>query len=133
MKEDATLRSTLEHIKKHALQHPENAETIITELNSICNKFDPDIIENRKDPLPLISSEFNLRMDETLQKIKAIVGDDVKVPDLRFCADDLSRDENIPLPSSTRKHKESLLQWFDAHWEYAEPMLIKWKKNKRIK
>ena len=131
MDEDVQIKNTLEKIKKYAHQHPENAESVITELNSICNKFDPDIIENRRDPYPLVAPEFMQKMDETLQKIKRIVGDDVKVPDLRFRADELSREHNIPLPGSTRKHKESLLQWFDAHWEQAEPLLVKWKNSKK--
>ena len=131
MEEDPQLKSVLERIRKYTTQHPENMEAVITELNSICNKFDPDVIENRRDPYPLVSPQFLPKIDETFQKIKSIIGDDIKVPDLRFRADEISREENIPLPGSTRKHKEALLQWFDAHWEKAEPLLIKWAKSRK--
>ena len=59
----------------------------MTELNSICNNFDPDIIENRWDPYPLVSSKFMAKMDIVLQIIKNIVGEDIKVSHLRFLAD----------------------------------------------
>ena len=127
---DQLLNTAIASIRKRAMEHPEDVETIITELNSICNKLDPDVISHKKEPYPLISPEFATRMEDTMYKIRTIVGDDLKIPDLRFRADDLSRTLGIPLPSSTRKHKESLLQWFDTHWTVVEPMLYEWSRSK---
>lgn len=129
--EDLQIKATLDHIKKYATTCPANLECVITELNSICNKFDPDIVEGRKEPLPLVSPKFAPKIDETYQRIRTIVGEDIKIPELRFQADDLSRMKKIPLPSSTRKHKEPLLQWFDVHWDVIEPFLYDWAERKK--
>lgn len=129
--EDFQIKLALDKILRHALAHPENAECIISELNAISNKFDPDIIEGRKEALPRVSQKFAPRVDEVLNKVKSIVGDEVKVPDLRFQADRISKEKLIPLPNSTRKHKDSLLQWFDCHWDIVEPMLVEWGKKRQ--
>ena len=47
----------------------------------------------------------------------------IKIPDLRFEADRIAQEINIPLPNSTRKNNEALMQWFDSNWDLIEPKL----------
>ena len=41
---NSMINRALVTIKKRAAEHPEDVETIITELKSLCNKMDPNII-----------------------------------------------------------------------------------------
>ena len=108
-------------LESHAKNNPLDAECILTELNSICNKYDPEI-GRTKSPYPLFLSNWD-KCDEVLAKIRNIAGNDLKIPDLRFEADKISTELKIPLPSSTRKHKETLLRWFEIHWREIEIIL----------
>jgi hypothetical protein len=51
----------------------------------------------------------------------------LKITPIRFKADQLSKGKRIPLPNSTRKHKEPLLQWYEINWELLADDIRGWK------
>jgi len=124
---DSGIKSAITIINDHVSHYPKDKFTIVTELLSICNKFDPDIQSKKKNPYLLVDSKFADECDNILNKIKKIVGEDIRIPELRYHADDLSKTYKIPLSNSTRKHKETLLKWFDIHWDTLEPSIREWK------
>lgn len=110
------LQGYFQQITTHLASNPADGEIIITEFNALINKFDPDMKSGKKQPLPLINPEFKPRVKTVREKIWDLIGQKMKIPDLRFEADRLSREAAIPLPNSTRKNNEALMQWFDSNW-----------------
>jgi len=108
-----------EEIVSHVQNNGKDFNSIISELNHILNKTDPDIINRRKAAYKYVQSGFYKNEKAILRKLKEKFGKK-KIPDLRFIADKICEKEKIPLPQSTRKNKDSLLQWFDDHWEVIE-------------
>ena len=120
---DLSIDELLQQIQEQAKQHPNYINTIITDLHSIINKFDPEIQNGKKEPLPLIDPAFKSKVKLVKEKIYTILEKKIKIPDLRFEADRIAQEINIPLPNSTRKNNEALMQWFDSYWELIEPKL----------
>ena len=120
---EAGLQAYFTQITNHLASNPADAEIVITELNALVNKFDKDIKKGKKQPLPLINPEFKPRVKAVREKIWDMIGQKMKIPDLRFEADRLSREAAIPLPNSTRKNNEALMQWFDSNWAQLSPKL----------
>jgi hypothetical protein len=112
--EDLTLAQCFLHLEQNIHDHPNNLEPIITELHSILNKWDPRV-KQKAHPWPLVHDAFPA--DEVLKRIRDTADlQTLKIPQIRFKADQLSKTKRIPLPNSTRKHKDPLLQWFSIHW-----------------
>ena len=120
---DPGIQGYLAQIKNHAASNTADCEIIITELNALINKYDRDIKSGKKQPFPLINPEFKPRVKTVREKIWELIGQKMKIPDLRFEADRLSRESAIPLPNSTRKNNEALMQWFDSNWTLLAPKL----------
>jgi hypothetical protein len=92
-------------------------------MNAKVNRLDPASRSGHLTALSLIRPEFHQRVKGIREKIAELVGQRVKIPDLRFEGDRLARQLHIPLPNSTRKNNEALLQWFDTHWDRLRPHL----------
>jgi len=116
------IKNQLYTIKEHVKLFEADAAVALTEINAIINKFDPFISSGNADKLPMVQPEFANRSVFITNKIKASIGE-FKIPELRYGADRISQILRIPLPSATRKNKESLLQWFESNWERVEPYL----------
>jgi hypothetical protein len=102
--------------------HPENTETVITELLYLMEKFDKASVQNT----PLIRPGFE--PDDVLARIKKHAQlPKLTVPNIRFFAASLSRSKHLPLPEATRKHKQALMQWFDVHWDAIVADIGQWK------
>ena len=121
----------LNFIQDHLKNHPEDSTIISTEFAYIINKYDPDIKNGTKEKLPLVNSDFLEKTVIITNKIIELIGD-FKIPDLRFAADKLSKQLNIPFPSATRKNRESLLQWYYIHWDLIKPHINNIIKEKKI-
>lgn len=115
------LISLMSKIKQIANVHPTYQNVILTDLYSILNKFDPRCAQN---PFPLVPADAKIKGKNVKDKIFQSIGKAVKIPSLRFEADKLSQELGIPLPNSTRKHNEALMQWFDDHWDIIQPRLL---------
>ena len=116
------------HLCKVIREKPDIYELALTELHYVLNKFDPDIHEKKKPSYRLVKDDFD--PEETLKRIRtAADSPNLKIPEIRFKADQLSRLKQIPLPKSTRKHKEPLLQWFHIHWAELEAEVRDWRRK----
>ena len=130
---DKTLQDYFAQIVSHVSANPADLEIVVTELNALTNKYDKDIKEGRKSPLPLINPDFKPRVRSVRERVWSLLGQRMKVPDLRFKADKLSREASIPLPNSTRKNNEALMQWFDSNWAQLAPKLTEMRKEETPK
>lgn len=109
---------------------PTNIEPVITEFHYLLNKYDEAVLKHTRVPYNLVRDEFDA--DKMLRQIRDTSGlPDLKIPNIRFKADALSKEKQIPLPNSTRKHKEPLLQWFKIHWEEIKRDVEQWKNQTR--
>ena len=120
---ESVLDPYLAKILEHVTKNPIDEEVIVTELNSLINKFDPEIRSGACQPLPLVSPEFKPNVKNVREKIWTVLGRKMKIPDLRYEADRLSRELGILLPNSTRKNNEALMHWFETHWTLIAPRL----------
>ena len=111
----------LNKIKAHVKENPRDEWPVIAELHSILNQYSPEFQKNK---LSLLRPQFD--QDKMLQKIRDILCPEVKIkiPDLRFKADEICKKYKIPLPNSTRKNCGALLQWYDIHWDKASEYLM---------
>ena len=122
---DIPIQRCLDQLDAIYEERPDTYELIITELHHILNKYDPDIRDKKVPSYRLVKDDFDA--DEMLKKIRTTANwPNLKIPEIRFKADELSRRKQIPLPKSTRKHKEPLLQWFKIHWEELESDVRGW-------
>lgn len=123
----------LNQVKKHVIDNPQDLEVVMTELHAIINKCDPEIKQGASVPYSLVNNEFKPQVKMIKEKIFNVIGRQMKIPDLRFEADHLSHELQIPLPNSTRKNNEALMQWFDTYWGRLEPRLkeLRGKETKR--
>lgn len=121
--QELSIDDILNQILEQARQHPTYANTILTDLHSIINKFDPDILSGKEPALPLVHPSFKPKVKQIKEKIYSIISAKIKIPELRFEADRIAQDLGIPLPNSTRKNNEALMQWFDSNWGAVEPKL----------
>jgi hypothetical protein len=112
--EEFTLPQCFLQLEQNIRDNPGNLEPILTELHSILNKWDPRV-KAKTHIWPLVQESF--QPDDVLKRIRDTADlPTLKIPQIRFKADELSHTKRIPLPSCTRKHKDPLLQWFDIHW-----------------
>lgn len=130
---ELSLDDLFQQIQEQAKLHPNYINTIITDLHSIINKFDPEIQSGKKDALPLIDPSFKSKVKLVKERIFTVLEKKIKIPDLRFEADRIAQEINIPLPNSTRKNNEALMQWFDSNWDLIEPKLRELKGKSDIK
>ena len=129
--QSSSLPEILSEIKKYASENPNYVNTIITELHSIVNKYDPDIKTGKKEALPLVDPSFKPKVKQIKENIFQKIGYKIKIPDLRFEAIQISHKVGIPLPNATRKNNEALMQWFESNWEVLEPNLSQIKAKPR--
>lgn len=123
-----SMEQCMAHLCKVIREKPDIYELALTELHYVLNKFDPDIHEKKKPSYRLVKDDFD--PEETLKRIRtAADSPNLKIPEIRFKADQLSRLKQIPLPKSTRKHKEPLLQWFHIHWAELEAEVRDWRRK----
>ena len=120
---DSLIQSNFQEIDKYVDENPSNFEIVMTDLNALINKIDPSITSGKVEQLPLVNPKFKQDVKAVRTRISDIVGHKIKIPDLRFHADKFSVQLGIPLPNSTRKNNEALLQWFHIHWIQLEPKL----------
>jgi hypothetical protein len=120
---ETTIPECLEQIIAWSVANPTYVEIAITELNRIVNKFDPQIVNGTRSPLPFIHPDFKRRFKSVQNKVCEAIGQKMTIPDLRFEADALSRECKIPLPQIIRNNKEALMQWFDTHWAQLAPQI----------
>jgi hypothetical protein len=123
MGEERSIAELLDQIEDFVRLDPRNLEPVITELHTLINNNDPDITEL----YPLVKDGFEA--DRILKNIRELSQRALTVPQIRFKADELSRKKRIPLPNSTRKHKEPLMQWFKIHWRDLVADIEKWKEE----
>ena len=119
--ENPHINQLLDKISEYVQDHPEDVEVVNTELATLINKYDPLVKSSKISLYPTFPPDYN--GEETLKKIKSIVGEQEKIPDLRFRADLFSKRFKIPLPASTRKNRDALLYWFESHWDILSPHL----------
>lgn len=125
---DAPIQSCLAQLDAIVAEKPDTYELVLTELHHILNKYDPDIRDKKMPSYRLVKDDFDA--DEMLRRIRTVANwPNLKVPEIRFKADELSRRKQIPLPKATRKHKAPLLQWFKIHWEELEPEVRGWRRK----
>jgi hypothetical protein len=121
---DPPLAEYFTQLEDNIREHPENLESILTELHCLLNKFDP-LAKRAGQQWPLVLEGF--RPKEVLQRIREISKcPELNVPQIRFKADQLSRHQRIPLPTATRNHKGPLLQWFHIHWDALADDIATW-------
>jgi hypothetical protein len=126
MSSSSSVHELLGQIRDFVSLDRRNLEPVITELHALLNKHDPEITERKGRRYPLVRENFN--PDLILKNIRDTAQDQaLTVPQIRFKADELSRSKHIPLPNSTRKHKEPLMQWFEVHWDHIVGDIMKWK------
>jgi hypothetical protein len=102
-------------IENAILEHPETIEIVITELNTLLQKFDP-AAKGRPAAYPLVPVSFD--SGEILERIRAVSRQPkLKITDIRFKADQLAKLRKIALPKATMNHKDPLLQWYKIHWD----------------
>jgi hypothetical protein len=118
-----TISECLVRIHEAVDSHPIYCETAITELHSLLNKL--TLPGESRRLYPLVRDGFVA--DDMLKKIRDTANLPLlKVPQIRYKADELAKAKNIPLPNSTRKHKEPLLQWFQTNWNELEADVRIW-------
>ncbi|OHT00764.1 hypothetical protein TRFO_32450 [Tritrichomonas foetus] len=123
--EITTISNLLNRIRTNVENNPKNLEPVITELNSILNKYDPEY-QDKNRSLPLVPSNFD--PDAVYEKIcRTSEKQSLKIPFIRFKADEFSKSFRIPLPNYTRKHREPLLQWYNINWDILEPSIRLWR------
>lgn len=119
------IKKNLADIKQNVIQNPKNLEPVITELTSILNKFDTDTSNDNSGKRPLF--QIDIDSVEWIQKIRDISGiSDLKIRQIRYKSEELSKKLSIPLPNSTKNHQEPLLYWYQINWEILEPHLKNW-------
>lgn len=97
---------------------PETLDLVMTELHCLLNKYDPISVSKKstRSRWLLVRDGFDSRV--MMKQITDTAGmPDLKVQDIRLKADSLSELKEIPLPGSTRTHREALLQWFKINWD----------------
>jgi hypothetical protein len=113
--EGPSLSTSISKVYDFATQNPHEINVVITELSYLLNRYDPDIRSKKRPEYRLIEEDFN--PDAMFQQIRDACGDpNLRIPQIRIIADELSQSKRIPLPTATRNHKEALLQWFHDHW-----------------
>jgi hypothetical protein len=122
--EGTTVADLLANIKEHVKRNPKNLEPVITELHAILNAYDPDIRANKIRGYRLVKDGFDA--DHVLKNIHELSKSSLTIPQIRFKADELSRTKQIPLPNSTRNHKEPLMQWFHIYWDELASEIEQW-------
>jgi hypothetical protein len=122
----STIDDCFNQIEQYLRGHGECLEAVITELHYLLNKFDPIAKSQTGTKYRLVPEDFD--DNAVLKKIidTAKMGD-LKIPQIRFKADEMSMAKNIPLPSSTRKNREPLLHWFHVHWSQLVDDIARWK------
>jgi hypothetical protein len=126
MNPEPSILEAFDQIERQVQKCPDNLETVITELHSLLNKYDPTIAAGQRSEYKLVRYGFNA--DEVLRSIRELAkAPNLKVTQIRFKADELSRQKRIPLPNSTRKHKNALLQWFQIHWRELAVDIAEWR------
>ena len=115
------LQSYFTQINTHLAANPEDIEAVVTDLNALRNKADKDIAEGRMPQAPLISADFRPHIKAVRDKLNEVFGRKVRVSELRMKADNISVYCSIPLPNSTRKNSDALMQWFHVNWASIEP------------
>jgi hypothetical protein len=105
-----------DRIEQSIRDNPTNLEPVITEFHSLLNKWYSQIQgKDQGGHYKLTKDGFDC--ERVLKQIRELAQrKDLKIPQIRFKADQLSKSKRIPLPNSTRKHKEPLLQWFEINW-----------------
>ena len=123
------LDSYFQRILSHLAVVPDDCEAVMTDLHSLINKCDAEIIEGRRARLPLINPEFRPQIKSAREKVDELFGRHLSISELRTKADLLSGDCSIPLPNSTRKNSDALMQWFHVNWSLIEPSVLKSKES----
>jgi hypothetical protein len=125
-----SVEECLRRIEEAIQENRKNLEPVITEFHCLLNKWDPQIKAGQRAPYKLVKDGFEC--DAVLKRIREVSQcPTLKIPQIRFKADQLSKSKRIALPNSTRKHKEPMLQWFDIHWETLYDDIQGWK-NQQI-
>jgi hypothetical protein len=124
----AAISKLFDEIDVHVQNNAATLKLALTELHSLLNKCDPQIVNRERPPYSLVKEGFRAGIVlKNIRKLSQLPM--LTLPQIRFKADALSRMKHIPLPSSTRKHKEPLMQWFDTHWGELSSEISKWKEE----
>jgi hypothetical protein len=109
-------------IERHVVDHPHDVYIVVTELSHLVNRYDPEIQRKAKAERSLVREGFDAAA--MFQTVCAEIGEpNVKIPQLRMLADEISQANHFPLPTATRNHREPLLQWFSDHWDAARAVI----------
>jgi hypothetical protein len=123
---ELSIEECLNRIEHAISENPDNLEPVITEFHYLLNKWDPRILSGARQQYKLVKDGFE--PDRVLKQIREVSQcPTLKIPQIRFKADQLSKAKRIPLPNSTRKHKDPLLQWFEINWNAFVEDLQSWK------
>jgi hypothetical protein len=116
------LADLIAQLEASIIERPSNLEPILTELYYLIKRFMPDSNVLEKPTRP------DFQPERFLKKLREHSGmPNMTIPQIRFKADELSKTKRIPLPNSTRKHREPLLQWFSIHWKEISNDVAQWK------
>jgi hypothetical protein len=123
---ELSLEECLNLIEHAISENRDNMEPVITEFHYLLNKWDPRVASGTRQPYKLVKDGFE--PDRVLKQIRDVSQcPTLKIPQIRFKADQLSKAKRIPLPNSTRKHKDPLLQWFAINWKALAEDIQSWK------
>jgi hypothetical protein len=123
---DLSIEECLHRIEQCVGENRNYLEPVITELHSLLNKWDRRVSDGPRPAYKLVREGFD--PDRVLKQIRELAErPNLKIPQIRFKADQLSKAKRIPLPNSTRKHKEPLLQWYEMNWELVADDIQGWK------
>jgi hypothetical protein len=119
---EASFADAIAAIEMHVRGHPENTDTVITEMLYLLSKCGTPILGEVGRISPDVDTDTVLTRIRKQSQIT-----DLKIPDVRFRAVRISKTRGIPLPEATRKHREPLMQWFDTHWDMIAADIAGWK------
>ena len=113
-----TLPEMLDMVCAYAHQQPIHCSVILTDLNSLINKFDENVRKDKKNSYPLVRRDFtNAKAQAVKENINNFFHKNMKVPELRAQAEELRKIHKLLLPNSTKTHDKPLLQWFYDNWD----------------
>jgi hypothetical protein len=122
-----TIPDCFNRIQELMTADPRLTNTILTEFHAILNKAMPSP-KGLPPKFPLVPDDFNpekvLKLIQETAELPLL-----KIPQIRYKADELAKKRKIPLPDSTRKHRDPLLQWFHVYWNELSDDIPHWKER----
>jgi hypothetical protein len=131
-----SIRASLDSLRKIAMTSPDMSRRITRDLETLFQRYTSQLQQLSSPPHESNTSalspsgNFDDRKDFTKYKntrvwreLSSRMGKQLRIPDVRKVADSLSRARNVELTPEVRNHADSLIGWFEQHWEAIAPGL----------